>query len=120
MSLHDCGQWSSEPLNCYCLPFPVSRVPPVEEHLPLFGPRFAAAIRDLSEFAILYTCDIPLKCADKVEGELVPRLLQRTCHACRIYPLAELLKRPVDDIAEVAVKLVELQREFLGSKQQQP
>ncbi len=93
----------------------VAQVPPAEDHFSLFGPRFAEAISDLPAFAILYVCDIPVACADKMEGEFVPRLLQRSCHACRLFLPADLLKIPLDEVAQTAVRLVEFQRQVLGA-----
>jgi hypothetical protein len=96
----------------------VARVPPAEEWEGLFGPDFTEAIRGLTEFGVLFVCDLPVvaKAAVRSRG-FVPRTLGRKCHACLVHAPDRFLSLPTAEVVARTVQLVELQRELLGASQ---
>jgi hypothetical protein len=97
----------------------VTRLPPQEDRPRLFGAAFSDAIEQLSQFAIVFNCDMSITQAEVIQANgFIPRLLDRNCHACIIYPPDQLLSSSVNVIAAEAVRLVQLQRMLINRERQ--
>lgn len=81
------------------------------ERYRLFGSAFAASIRHLKSFVVVFNLDLPLnEDNNAVSQGYIPRILPTRAHICRIYSIDEFLSLSLNEIVGTTAYMVALQR----------
>lgn len=91
---------------------------PEQERQQLFGDEFAAAIKNLSSFVVIFNLDIPHESIEIVTSlGFIPRRMNRSNHICLVYSPENFLSTSLELISLKVVEMVILQRNIAIHRQ---